>query len=230
MNKLRQRSFAKSVVALTRQLFFILLTAIVGAGLAHASNKAPKEVITETANELLSFIEEARDYHETEPERFYNRVEAILSPAVDMRRFSAGVMGKYYRAASKEQRRRFLSVFQNSLIRTYAKGLLAFSNEEIRVLEPKAPSRDPDRDTVNMEVISVDGTVYPIIYAMRKGKDDQWRITNVTVNGINLGVTFRNQFDSAMQAHSRNFDYVIDNWLTSDASRAVTEQTSGAKE
>ena len=108
--------------------------------------------------------------------------------------------------------------------------LLAFSKEEIRVLEPKAPSRDPERDTVEMEVISVDGTVYPIIYAMRKGKDDQWRITNVTVNGINLGVTFRNQFDSAMQAHNRNFDYVIDNWLTSDASNAVTEQTSGVKE
>lgn len=207
------------------RLFFIVTIFLAGVSGAWAADKAPKQVITETANELLAFIEEAREYHEQEPDRFYNRVEAILTPAVDMRRFSAGVMGKYYRAASKEQRRRFLDVFQNSLIRTYAKGLLAFSNEEIRVLDPKAPSRDPGRDTVQMEVISVDGTVYPIIYAMRKGKDDLWRITNVTVNGINLGLTFRNQFDSAMQAHNRDFDYVIDNWLTSDASNAVKAKT-----
>lgn len=196
---------------------------------AQAAQQTPKEVITQTANELLSIIEDARGYYEQEPERFYNQVESILTPAVDMRRFSAGVMAKYYRKASKEQRRRFLQVFQDSLIRTYAKGLLAFSNEEIRVLDPKAASRDPKRDSVEMEVISVDGTVYPILYSMRKGKDERWRITNVTVNGINLGLTFRNQFDSAMQAHNRDVDYVIDNWLKSDAASVISEK-SGEKQ
>ena len=196
---------------------------------AQAAQQTPKEVITQTANELLSIIEDARGYYEQEPERFYKKVEAILTPAVDMRRFSAGVMAKYYRGASKAQRQRFMDVFQDSMIRTYAKGLLAFSNEEIRVLDPKGPSRDPERDSVEMEVISVDGTVYPILYSMRKGKDERWRITNVTVNGINLGLTFRNQFDSAMQAHNRDVDYVIDNWLKSDAASVVSEN-SGEKQ
>lgn len=189
---------------------------------AFAAEEAPKEVITRTANELLSIIEEARGYYDEDPQRFYDNVEKILEPAVDMRRFSAGVMAKYYRVATSDQRRRFLDVFKGSMIRTYAKGLLAFSNEEIRVLEPKGPSRDPERDTVEMEVIAVDGTVYPIIYSMRKGKDSQWRITNVTVNGINLGLTFRNQFDSAMQAHNRDFDYVIENWLKSETASVIT--------
>ncbi|MFG1490532.1 ABC transporter substrate-binding protein, partial [Oceanospirillum sp. HFRX-1_2] len=121
-------------------------------------------------------------------------------------------------------------VFKSSMIRTYAKGLLAFSNEEIRVLDPKAPSRDPDRDTVEMEVIAVDGTVYPIIYSMRKGKDEQWRITNVTVNGINLGLTFRNQFDSAMQAHNRDFDYVIENWLKSESASVIADESAKTSE
>jgi len=188
-----------------------------------AETEAPKDVITRTANELLGIIGEARGYYDTDPQRFYDKVEAILEPSIDMRRFAAGVMAKYYRVADTDQRKRFLEVFKGSMIRTYAKGLLAFSNEEIRVLDPKAPSRDPDRDTVEMEVIAVDGTVYPIIYAMRKGKDNQWRITNVTVNGINLGLTFRNQFDSAMQAHNRNFDYVIENWLKSESASVVSE-------
>jgi phospholipid transport system substrate-binding protein len=188
-----------------------------------AETEVPKDVITRTANELLGIIGEARGYYDTDPQRFYDKVEAILEPSIDMRRFAAGVMAKYYRVADADQRKRFLEVFKGSMIRTYAKGLLAFSNEEIRVLDPKAPSHDPDRDTVEMEVIAVDGTVYPIIYAMRKGKDNQWRITNVTVNGINLGLTFRNQFDSAMQAHNRNFDYVIENWLKSESASVVSE-------
>lgn len=205
-----------------RWIALILLSFVVALP-ARAEVEAPKEVITRTANELLSIIEEARGYYDADPQRFYDNVEAILEPAIDMRRFAAGVMAKYYRIADADQRKRFLEVFKSSMIRTYAKGLLAFSNEEIRVLDPKAPSRDPERDSVEMEVIAVDGTVYPIIYSMRLGKDKQWRITNVTVNGINLGLTFRNQFDSAMQAHDRNFDYVIENWLKSETASTISE-------
>lgn len=193
---------------------------------AHSASETPKEVVTRTANELLAIIEDARGYYDEDPQRFYDNVERILEPAVDMRRFAAGVMAKYYRVATNDQRRRFLEVFKGSMIRTYAKGLLAFSNEEIRVLDPKAPSRDPERDTVEMEVIAVDGTVYPIIYSMRKGKDEQWRITNVTVNGINLGLTFRNQFDSAMQAHNRDFDYVIENWLKGESASVIADDSA----
>ena len=217
------------------QRYFLTLLAVVVFAVAltpaaqAAEEKTPKEVITGTANELLGIIEEARGYYDEDPQRFYDNVQRILEPTIDMRRFAAGVMAKYYRVATSDQRRRFLDVFKSSMIRTYAKGLLAFSNEEIRVLDPKRPSRDPDRDTVEMEVIAVDGTVYPIIYSMRKGKDGHWRITNVTVNGINLGLTFRNQFDSAMQAHDRNFDYVIENWLKSESASVIADDSSDTK-
>ena len=32
------------------------------------------------------------------------------------------------------------------------------------------------------------------------------------VNGINLGLTFRNQFDQAMRDQNRDYDAVIDGW------------------
>lgn len=213
----------KQTVVYAFSVIFLCMTVLISP--AQAAEESPREVITRTANELLGIIEEARTYYDQDPQRFYDSVESILEPSVDMRRFSAGVMAKYYRVASTEQRHRFLEVFKGSMIRTYAKGLLAFSNEEIRVLDPKGPSRDPERDSVEMEVVAVDGTVYPILYSMRKGKDQKWRITNVTVNGINLGLTFRNQFDSAMQAHNRDFDYVIDNWLKSETAAAVNESS-----
>jgi phospholipid transport system substrate-binding protein len=37
-------------------------------------------------------------------------------------------------------------------------------------------------------------------------------VVNVIVNGINLGLTFRNQFDQAMRDNSRDYDAVIDGW------------------
>ncbi|MFG1490533.1 ABC transporter substrate-binding protein, partial [Oceanospirillum sp. HFRX-1_2] len=70
-----------------------------------AAEETPKEVVTRTANELLGIIEEARGYYDEDPQRFYDNVEGILEPAVDMRRFAAGVMAKYYRVATNDQRR-----------------------------------------------------------------------------------------------------------------------------
>ena len=212
------------------RISYLLISFLVMALVAvpvRAAEETPKQVIMRTADQLLTVIEEGKAYYSEDPQRFYNNVSAVLEPAVDMKRFAAGVMGKYFRLSSSEQRQRFLETFQNSLIRTYARGLLAFSNESIRVLDPRAPSRDPERDSVEMELVASDGTVYPIIYSMRKGNDSRWRITNVTVNGINLGLTFRNQFDSAMTTHNRDFDYVIDHWMQDESAPALPE-TLGA--
>jgi phospholipid transport system substrate-binding protein len=37
-------------------------------------------------------------------------------------------------------------------------------------------------------------------------------VVNVIVNGINLGLTFRNQFDQSMRDNNRDYDAVIRNW------------------
>jgi phospholipid transport system substrate-binding protein len=37
-------------------------------------------------------------------------------------------------------------------------------------------------------------------------------ITNVTINGINLGKTLRNQFLQSAQKNSNDLDFVISSW------------------
>ena len=44
-------------------------------------------------------------------------------------------------------------------------------------------------------------------------KDNQWKLLNVIINGVNLGNTFRSQFDQAMKKEA-NLDRVIDNWAS----------------
>ncbi len=76
--------------------------------------------------------------------------------------------------------------------------------------EDKAP-RDPSKPTVRMEVHTKTGKVYPVDYAMAKGADGKWRMRNIVINGINIGLTYRNQFASSMKAQ-RDLDKVIDGW------------------
>ena len=46
-------------------------------------------------------------------------------------------------------------------------------------------------------------------------KNNEWKIINIVVNGINLGLTFRSQFYSLMENNNNDISTVIDKWIVS---------------
>ena len=179
-----------------------LLIAVVGllAGpvFADMENPAPEAVIQSSTAELISAIEEAKLYFDQDPDRFYDEVQGILDPVIDFTAFSRGVMAVHYKRANEDQRDRFVTNFRGALVRTYGKALLEFDNEKIEVMADERQSSKPDRRNVRMEV------------TMRYSDENGWRIRNIIVNGINIGLTYRNQFGSAM--NNSDLDTVINTW------------------
>lgn len=174
------------------------------------AQQTPEQLIRDSVNELVSQIEGRKDYFAQHPEELEALVDASLAEIADFRYIGASVMGRYFRNATPEQRSRFAEVFRETLIETYAKGLVSFDYRELRVLDGNL-GRYEGQASVDMEVVASDGEVYPVSYTLRRD-DGQWKVVNVIVNGINLGLTFRNQFDQAMREHNRDYDAVIDNW------------------
>ena len=43
----------------------------------------------------------------------------------------------------------------------------------------------------------------------------EWKLINIVINGVILGLTFRNQFSSLMKKNENNIDKVIDTWISS---------------
>ena len=173
----------------------------------------PVEMVRETSDEVLALIEQARGYAEENPEQFYREVEALLSPVVDFDSFARSVMAVHYRKATPEQRERFAQTFKWGLVRTYALALTEFENGEVVVVPPDRPPRNPDRQTVKMEIRTESGDVYPVLYSLAKD-DGGWQVRNLIVNGVNMGLTYRNQFNSAMNdpRYGGDLDKVIDDW------------------
>lgn len=168
------------------------------------------EIATE---EVLALIRRGQAYASDDPERFYVEVEALLRPLIDFPRFARSVMGAYYRDASDVQRRRFSDSFKWSLVRTYALALTEFRDGEVNVLVPRRKPRDPNRVNVNME-IKYQGRSYAVVYVMRRGKQELWRLQNLVIEGINVGLNYKSQFAAAMKdpAYDGDMDKVIDAW------------------
>ena len=178
--------------------------------------KSANEVIEATTADLLVLIEEGKTYADDDPERFYQEVTALLEPVISFKAISRNVMGAYSKRASDEQLQRFANNFRDGLVRTYALALTEFSDGEAVVLPNDRPSRNPKRASVKMEIRTSDGQTYPVVYSMGLASDGQWRMLNIIINGVNMGLTYRSQFLSAMKErqYGGDLDKVIDAWAS----------------
>lgn len=190
-----------------------------------------EHLVEVTTEEMLVLIDEAKGYVDEDPERFYVAVEALLNPVIDFPRFARSVMAAYYKRATPEQRQRFAEGFKWSLVRTYAVALTTFNDGGVVIVPSDRPPKRPDRASVKQEIRS-EGTIYPVIYSMVQNSKGEWRVMNIIINGINMGLTYRNQFASAMQdpAYRGDMDLAIDGWISSLGAIEISpEETVGSE-
>ena len=175
----------------------------------------PHQFIDSQAQEMVSIIRNNQALYTNEPELFKDKINTVFEPMVDFRRVGASVMGKkYYLAASKSQRLQFIESFKTSLLDTYSSTLAQWGDQKIITIFPEASELKTTEDVQQNLITS--SNIYPITYKVRKDKNGNWLIINIIVNGVNLGLTFRNQFQALAKEHNENIDEIIKHW-TSDA-------------
>jgi len=170
------------------------------------------ESVQESTDLLLARLVEVQPIYESDPEQFYAEVQNALEPYIDFAGFSKRVMAKHYRSASPEQRALFVDRFEEGLVKTYANALVGFDNEKVVVIEPTTPQDAHDRAAIVIEVHAKSGTVYPVQYQLELDEENRWMLRNVIINGINIGLQFRSQFNAYMQKYNKDVDKVIENW------------------
>ncbi|MGG2395901.1 phospholipid-binding protein MlaC [Pseudomonas sp. SH1-B] len=189
----------------------LLLTLLAAMPLVALAAPSAHEVVQQTTDTLLADLKANKDQYLRDPAAFYQSLNDILGPVVDVDGISRGVMTvRYSRRASDEQMTRFQENFKRSLMQFYGNALLEYDNQDIRVL-PASGKQDAERTSVGMEIRDGKGVVYPLSYTM-VSQDGTWKLRNVVINGINVGKLFRDQFAQSMQNNRNDLDKVIDTW------------------
>ena len=176
--------------------------------------ESSSEYVEKIHEDILLVVRAKQGIYEENPEEFIKAISFALQPLVDFKRISRNVMGRYYKDANKEQIEKFNEVFKASLLKTYSKTLAEFKDEEILVSSQVKKSPKGNREKVSLQIVT-STKVYPAIYDMYLNKQGQWKLINIVINGVNLGLTFRNQFYSLMEKEENNLDVVIERWVTS---------------
>tara|TARA_B100001115_G_scaffold28412_1_gene20823 strand:- start:83 stop:751 length:669 start_codon:yes stop_codon:yes gene_type:complete len=197
-------------------LFFILLNSY-----KLYSEENPYLFIDTNAQEMVEILTTEAFLFETNRELYEQKIKEIFEPMIDFRRVAASVMGKkYYLLATKDERLQFVNIFKDSLLDTYAETLAQWGNSTITTKFPD----DKDITLQNVEVKQILDTgtsTYPISYKLRNSKDG-WKIVNIIINGVNLGLTFRNQFQALAITHDENIALTLENWVSDAGTAGIT--------
>ena len=180
---------------------------------AQANIQPPDKLIKDNTIKMLQSINEHRPEIKKTPAKLTSLVEEIILPHLDFITASKMVMGKYWRRAEKEQKIKFIRQFRLLLLRFYSSALseyLSGKNKDLKLdlikYFPVTPKEGETSLTVRGEVEQDNGPAIPIHYRMHLTKKG-WKIFDVSVEGISMITTYKNNF--ATQFRAEGIDALI---------------------
>ena len=201
------------MVLIRHSLMIVTLLMVALAAPAHAGPEEDlREYVDRNTQRLVDKLHQEKGLYEKDPQAFYRSMNQELKNFVDFRRIAARVMGRYARQTSPEQRDEFVEKFKRSLFDSYAQALVSADDFTIEVKEATINPNDDGRASVRMEVISAAGNRYPVTYSMYKAEEGRWMMENVIVEGVNIGLAFRDRFSQEMEKNGGKVQAVINDW------------------
>ena len=197
--------------------FFVFLLAMFPFSIE--SEEDPFIFIDANAQKMVNVLIENVELFEKDRSLYEDKIKEIFEPMIDFRRVAASVMGKkYYLMATEDQRAEFVLIFKDSLLNTYAETLAQWGDSSISTVFPSEKENSLRMNVEVKQILNTGTSQYPVSYKLRKNKDG-WKIVNIIMNGVNLGLTFRNQFQALAVLHDENIEITLRNWV-SDAGDA----------
>ena len=175
------------------------------------SEKIPEihEFIDKNAQYFLTVIKEEGSTYDNEPEKFKTRLKNIWEPMVDVSLVSRLILSKAYAGATPVQIAAFEKQTKRLLLDTYVTTLLEFedytleTNDEIKI----------NKRTFEVSVKFLSSSDSFITkFSVYKNKLGEYKIINIIIDGINLGLTFRNQFQDNLANNNMDLNKAIEAW------------------
>jgi phospholipid transport system substrate-binding protein len=202
----------------------IFLVAVVAMPLwaqapATVPGPGPQELVERTAAELARRIDGRQAVLAKDSAALAAVVNEVFLPVFDTNRAAQLVLGRHNKTATPAQRQAFQAAFYDFLLRSYARYVLRFEKNKVRILPPPRAAQKPGRAVVQTRMQLADGTQIPVDYSLYATKSG-WKAFDVRIEGISYVTNYRSQFDAEISKNG--LDAVIAR-IRADTSRLSTE-------
>ena len=178
--------------------------------IASDDNENAFNFINENAVYFLTIIKTEGSKYDEKPDEFKEKLKNIWEPMVDVGLVSRLILSKAYRTATDEQILLFQTRTKKLLLDTYITALLEFEDYE---LETSRKIKENKNKTLEVEINFFSASdSFKAKFTLYKNKQGELKIINIIIDGINLGLTFRNQFQDNLKNENYDLDKAIETW------------------
>ena len=172
--------------------------ALLFAGSAAAQQQlGPDQLVQKITDEVLAAIKSDKQLAAGDKQKAVKLAEEKVLPYVDFEQATRLAIGRAWREATPEQRKRLVTEFRNMLVRTYSNAISAYEGQTLKVL-PARGKQDPEETVVRTQFVRAGGQPLPIDFTMHQ-KDGTWKVYDITVEGVSLVMTYRSEFDAIVK-------------------------------
>lgn len=196
----------------------VMIMSLLSINVAWANAEEARDAVVKIVDAFRTDIVADKAVLAKDPALLEKRVDTILANVVDFDDFAKKVMGKYYRRATPEQRMNFANVTKDTLLKTYGSSLLELDPDRITVL-PLGPQGRGRETKVDVDFEMEAGGLLNISFYM-ESEESGWMLSNVVINNINFGLTFRKQFGVMMEQNRNDIESAITAWRDSLAKKS----------
>jgi len=156
-------------------------------------DSTPQKLIETSSRALLADLDANRAKYRKDITQLYKVVDTLFLPHVDVDFAAQQVLGKYWRTATPEQRKRFVTAFYRSLLTSYGDALIDFTGDRMKILPFQGDASQP-RASVRTEIKRSNGASVAVAYSLRKDAAGTWKVWDVVIEGISYVKSFREDF------------------------------------
>lgn len=206
-----------------KKLFALLFASCLA--LSAIAQEAPDAMVKRVSEEVLETIRKDKEIQGGNTQKVIALANSKVLPYFDFSRMTALAVGKDWRRADADQKKRLADEFRNLLVRTYANALSSYSNQKI-VFKPFRMNPGDSEVLVRTEVIQPGAKPVQIDYNLEL-QDGAWKVFDVVVAGISLVTNYREQF--AQEVRAGGIDGLIASIAAKNKSLDAGQGKSSAK-
>lgn len=178
----------------------VFLGLLVWINFAFAST-SPMPMVEDINAQVLSHLKAHQGELKQHPDIVQKTIRQYFIPHVDTQGMSRSVLGRQaWQEASATEKQAFTQEFTNLVLRTYARPLSDYNGETVKFV-PFKPSATEKFAQVQSIILRPNGQRIPIIYHL-VWIGQEWKIYDLSVEGVSLLASFKNQFSDALKQKS----------------------------
>ncbi len=131
----------------------------------------------------------------------------MLEESFDMKTIGRFALGKYWRQATKEQKKEYLKLFENMIVNIYSRRFGDYNGEKFNVISAR-PTGAHDA-IVASQIIPGSGASISIDWRVRK-KDKHFVVIDIIVAGVSMALTQRSDFSAVIQRGGGKIDVLLE--------------------